>query len=86
MHDDFKFNLIRFYILKKAEQGPLKLEELQSYLKDKGLAHTTQDMIQAQLEHLHAEDFLSQISARGYKITDKGVQEIKEVKLALEKF
>ena len=85
MHDDFKFNLIRFNILKKAEQGPLKLEELQSYLKDKGLAHTTEDMIQAQLEHLHSEDFLSQISARGYKITDKGIQELKEIKLALEK-
>jgi len=86
MHDDFKLNLIRFNLLKKAEQGPLKLGELQGYMENKGLTHTTEEMIKEQLEHLHSEDFLSQVSAHGYKITDKGIQEIKEVKGALEKF
>lgn len=86
MHDDFRFNLIRFNLLKKAEQGALRLEELQIFLKDKGLTRLTEELIEEQLEHLRSEDYLIHVSARGYKITDKGMQEIKEVKQVLEKF
>lgn len=85
MHDDFRLNIIRFNLLKKAENETLKLSTLESYFEDKKISNINKDELKKQLEHLSSENFLSKVSDNEYKITDAGRKEIEEVKSALEK-
>lgn len=86
MHGDFRYNLIRFNLLKKAEDGSLKLEQLEDFFKDKAISNVSKKDIKDELEHLSSENFLSKVSENEYKITDSGITEIEEVKKAIEKF
>lgn len=85
MHGDFKYNLIRFNLLKEGKKNNLKLENLEDFFQNKELGNISKEEIKAQLEHLTMEDFLSKVSDDEYKVTDKGKIEIEEVEKAIEK-
>lgn len=86
MHSDFRFNLIRINLLKKAERKSLNIDKLVNFFDDKAIKNVSKDEILDQLEHLRSENYLYQVSENEYRITDDGIKEINEVKKAIEKF
>ncbi|NLC65857.1 MAG: hypothetical protein GX752_02795 [Clostridium sp.] len=86
MHSDFRFNMIRINLLKKAERKSLNIDKLVNFFDDKAIKDVSKDEILDQLEHLRSENYIYQVSENEYRITDDGIKEINEVKKAIKKF
>lgn len=86
MHSDFRFNMIRINLLKKAERKSLNIDKLVNFFDDKAIKDVSKDEILEQLEHLRSENYIYQVSENEYRITDDGIKEINEVKKAIKKF
>lgn len=86
MHKDFRNNLIRFHLLKKATSEELEAANFTEYFEDKAIRNVSVTEIKEQLEHLKKEAFLTKETELAYRITKSGEAEIAEVKAALRKF
>lgn len=86
MHGDFKYNLMRMNLLKLGDERTIKLNNLDSFFKDKGILDVSQAEIKAQAEHLTMENYLTKKSENEYELTEAGKKELEKVKTAIEKF